>query len=81
MTWRPGLPVASASDDADWQAWCKARKLEQQRQRRQRYPRIDYYPGKQARAIIMANTGNHPGGDYSTVIDRLILSGLSESPE
>ena len=81
MTWQPGQPVASASDDADWQAWRKARKLEQQRERRQRYPRIDYYPGKQARAVIMANTGNYPGGDYSTVIDRLILAAAGELPE
>ena len=75
MTWQPGQPLLSASDTADWQAWRKARKLEQQRARRRQYPRIDYYPGKEAQAIIMANAGNHPGGDYSTVIDRLILSG------
>jgi hypothetical protein len=36
MTWRPGQ--ASASNDADWLAWREARKLEQQRERRQRYP-------------------------------------------
>ncbi|MEO5813232.1 MAG: hypothetical protein ABIU96_04935 [Rhodanobacter sp.] len=81
MTWQPGLPVASASDDADWQAWRKARKLEQQRARRQRYPRIDYTPSKEARAAILARTFPSVGGDQSSVIDRLILSGLSESPE
>jgi hypothetical protein len=59
MTWQPGQAVVSACDTADWQAWRKARKLEQQRARRQQCPRIDYYPSKQAQAVIMANTGNH----------------------
>jgi len=81
MTWQPGQPILSASDDAEWRAWRKARKLEQQRERRRRYPRIDYYPSGAARAVIMANAGNHPGGDFSTVIDRLILSGAGELPE
>jgi hypothetical protein len=81
MTWQPGQPILSASDDADWQAWRKARKLEQQRERRQRYPRIDYYPSDVARTVIMANAGNYPGGDFSAVIDRLILSGVGELPE
>ncbi|MEO5811992.1 MAG: hypothetical protein ABIU96_02430 [Rhodanobacter sp.] len=81
MTWQPGLPVVTASDDTDWQAWRKARKLEQQRARRQRYPRIDYYPGKEARAAILARTFPSVGGDQSSVIDRLILSGLGKSPE
>lgn len=44
MTWQPGQPVVTASDHCEWQAWRKAPKLEQQRERRQRYPRIDYYP-------------------------------------
>ena len=81
MTWQPGLPVATASDDAEWRAWRKASKLEAQRQRRRQYPRIDYYPGKDAHAVIMANAGNHLGGDYSTVIDRLILSAAGALPE
>jgi hypothetical protein len=29
----------------------------------------------------MANAGNYPGGDFSAVIDRLILSGAGELPE
>lgn len=33
MTWTPGQPVVTAADVADWQAWRKARKLEQQRER------------------------------------------------
>ena len=81
MTWQPGRPVVSASDDADWRAWRLANKLEQQRARRQRYPRIDYYPSKEARAAILARTFPSVGGDRSSVIDRLILSGLGEPPE
>lgn len=81
MTWQPGLPVVTASDDAEWRAWRKARRLEQQRARRRQYPRIDYYPGEAAQAVITANAGNFPGGDFSTVIDRLILAGVGELPE
>lgn len=81
MTWQSGQPILSASDDADWWAWRKARKLEQQRERRRRYPRIDYYPGKNALAVIMANAESRSGCDYSTVIDRLILAAAGELPE
>lgn len=81
MTWQPGQPILSASDDADWQAWRKASKLEAQRHRRRQYPRIDYYPGKDALAAINASAGNYPGGDFSSVIDRLILSAAGELPE
>lgn len=81
MTWQPGQPILSASDDADWQAWRKARKLEQQRARRQQHPRIDYYPSKEAQAAILERIRPRVGGDQSSVIDRLILSGLGESPE
>ncbi|WP_082542696.1 HGGxSTG domain-containing protein [Rhodanobacter sp. Root561] len=64
--------IARARDDCG-NAGRKTRKLEQQRERRQRYPRIDYYPSDAARAVIMANTGNRLGGDFSSVINRLIL--------
>lgn len=60
---------------------CKTSKLEAQRSRRRRYPRIDYYPEKTAHAAILERTGNHPGGDFSSVIDRLILVGLDKLPE
>ncbi|QEE24703.1 hypothetical protein CS053_09455 [Rhodanobacter glycinis] len=81
MTWQPGQPVRSASDDAEWQAWRKARKLAQQRARRRQYPRIDYYPSDAARAVMMVNAGDYPGGDFSAVIDRLILAAAGELPE
>lgn len=81
MTWQPGQPVATASDHAEWHAWRKARKLEQQRDRRNIYPRIDYYPSKAALAVIHARTGRFAGGDYSSVIDALVLTAVGELPE
>lgn len=76
MTWQPGQPVTTAGDHADWQAWRKARKLDQQRRRRAMYPRIDYYPSDEALRIIGARRG-----DYSSVIDALVLVGAGEIPE
>jgi len=75
MTWQPGRPVLSASDRADWQAWRKARKLEQQRKRRQRCPRIDYYPSKETQTIIeaVARTRRGEASTWSAVIDSLVL--------
>lgn len=65
----------TALDRADWQAWRKARKLQQQRERRLRFPRIDYYPGEEARAIIeaVARTRRGADGTWSAVIDALVL--------
>ena len=74
MTWAPGLPVLSASDHAEWQAWRKARKLESQRQRRAMYPRIDYYPCEEVLALIRERTHGVVGGDHSSVIDALVLA-------
>jgi len=81
MTWHPGLPILAASDHADWQAWRKARKLELQRERRRMYPRIDYYPSKAAQAAIETRAGCFAGGNYSAVIDALVLAGAEEFPE
>ena len=81
MIWQPGQPVLTPSDTADWQAWRKARKLEQQRARRQLYPRIDYYPSKAARTSILERIRPGVGGDQSSVIDRLILAAADDLPE
>lgn len=78
MTWQSGQPVVTASDRAEWRAWSKARKLEQQRQRRRMYPRIDYYPSKDALAVIERRAA---GRDYSSAIDELVLAGTDELPE
>lgn len=81
MTWQPGLPILTASDHAEWQVWRKARKLEQQRDRRNMYPRIDYYPSKNVLALIQSRIHGRAGGDYSSVIDALVLIGAGELPE
>ena len=73
MTWQPGQPVMTATDEVEWEAWKRARKLEQQRERRKAHPRIDYYPSKEARAVIESLAHRHVGGDYSSVIDSLVL--------
>lgn len=60
--WEPGSPVE------DVEANKKAIKLEAQRHRRARYPRIDYYPSKEARAVILSSNR-----DYSSVINSIIM--------
>ena len=54
MTWQPGLPIVTVADHAEWQAWRKTRKLEEHRERRATYARIDYYPSDVALRIIGA---------------------------
>lgn len=79
--WQPGRPVVTVADHEAWQAWSKARKLDAQRERRQRLRRIDYYPSEDAQAAIDARTHGREGGDYSSVIDALIRAGAGRLPE
>ena len=72
MTWQPGRPVVTAQDHADWQAWRKDRKRQQQRERRATNPRIDYYPSDEAHAIIGALMRPQAGHDLSSVINRIV---------
>lgn len=72
MTWQPGRPVATAQDHAEWEAWRKESKREQQRWRRARYPRIDYYPSEEAAEIIRSMVEPRAGGDYSSVLNRIV---------
>ena len=81
MTWQPGQPVVTAGDVADWKAWRRARKADAQRWRRKHSRRIDYYPGEDAQRIIDARTFPAAGGDYSGVIDALVLAGAGRLPE
>ena len=52
-----------------------ARRLELQRARRRRHPRIDYYPSKEARAVLKAIMSTRRGveGTWSAVIDSIVL--------
>jgi hypothetical protein len=78
MTWQPGHPIRTKQDIAEWQAWKRNSKLAAQRQRRAANRRIDYYPSDEAGAVIDSLTNHqYAGGDYSSVIDRLILSEAS----
>jgi len=70
--WEPGRPVVTEDDRLAWQAWKKRCALEAQRARRAMHPRIDYYPSKAALEIIKANTYAYAGGDYSSVINRIV---------
>ena len=79
--WQPGQPVVTASDHAQWREWCKTSKLEAQRWRRARMRRIDYMPGKDALRAIEQRTHRSVGGDYSSVIDALVIAGAGELPE
>jgi hypothetical protein len=73
--WQPGMPIKTRTDVAAWEAWRKAHILADQRARRAKLRRIDYYPSDNAAAIIDACYGNRArfgGGDYSSVISRII---------
>jgi hypothetical protein len=72
MTWQPGQPVRTEQDHSDWQAWRRERKLQQQRQRRAQYPRIDYYPSDEAAKIIKGLSWPLSRDDLSTVINRMV---------
>jgi len=81
MTWQPGQPVITPADVAEWEAWKHTSKLQAQRQRRRNLRRIDYYPCEAAQAVIDARTGHFAEGDYSSVIDALILTATGSLPE
>ena len=72
MTWAPGLPVLTEQDKHDWQEWRRVRKRDAQRRRRARYPRIDYYPDKEADALIRSMVGPWAGRALSGVINRMV---------
>jgi hypothetical protein len=80
MTWVPGQPILTESDEREWRAWRKARILKGQRARRRKYRRIDYYPSTEAQAVIDASCFHGMGGDYSSVIDGLILNVATRDP-
>lgn len=73
MTWQPGQPVATERDRQEWEQWRRDRKREQQRQRRATNRRIDYYPDNEAAAVIDTMWTLRIGGDYSSVINRMVI--------
>ena len=72
--------------DANWnpalmthEQWKRGRTLLLQRQRRERHPRIDYYPNKDALKIVRAFQRTTWPGDASSVIDQIILGTVREA--
>ena len=59
----------------------QARKRALQRQRRQGVKRIDYQPSTHVLTLITLELRPYVGGDYSSVIDRLILKAAGVAPE
>lgn len=72
MSWAPGQPVLTETDKAEWLAWRKDRKRQQQRARRARNPRIDYYPSPEALGLIESMWRPRAGHDVSSVINRVV---------
>jgi hypothetical protein len=56
-----------------------SRKLENQRKRRQRNCRVDYYASPEAMAIIDARTSPSVGGDRSSIINKLVLAAAKKA--
>src|SRR3954452_13797560 len=70
--WQPDQPIVTAQDRAEWQARRRARILELQRVRRKEMRRIDYYPLKEATAVIDRLRHRYAGGDTSSILNRII---------
>ena len=73
MKLKPGQPRVTDQDKVAWAYWRKERKRQQQRDRRKRNRRIDYYPSDKAAQVILSQVGLAAGGDYSSVINRIVL--------
>lgn len=58
--------------EATYSVYRKARILKGQRDRRAKLRRIDYYPTDKAAAIIDTQIRPCVGGDYSSVISRIV---------
>lgn len=75
--WKPGTPVITEQDNAEWSVWKRQRKSQLQRERRASMVRIDYYPSDEVAAAIERLRTNHVGGDASSIINRIVVEWLS----
>ena len=73
----PGRPVLTPEDHAAWERWKRERKREQQRERRAKLRRIDYYVSPEAAEIIDRLTRPVVGADHSSVLDRIVAEWAS----
>jgi len=72
MSWQPGQRIVTTQDKVEWESWRRERRREQQRYRRSRNPRIDYYPDEGAAEIIYGLCAPIAGRDLSSVINRIV---------
>lgn len=77
-SWKPGRPVLTSQDNADWRAWRTERKRQQQRDRRARLRRFDYHASPDTAAALERLWKPFAGHDYSTIIDRIVRDWLSD---
>lgn len=54
---------------------------ERQRRRRARNPRIDYYPSGEALKAIRERSSRYAGGDYSSILNRIVTDWLADRGE
>lgn len=76
-TWTPGKPVKTAQDRADWLAWRKTRKRDQQAYRRSRLRRIDYHASPDTAAALALLWKPRAGCDFSSIIDGIVRDWLA----
>jgi hypothetical protein len=76
---RPTDPVVAAMDEDEQALWRRWRALRLQCERRARMRRIDYYASPAADAVIDGLRSGSCGGDASSIINRIIGSGLPEA--
>jgi hypothetical protein len=68
---RPGSRAWDPQRESHAQ-WKRERILYLQRVRRRHNPRIDYYPSKEAEAMINSLRAPRAGGDASSILDRIV---------
>ena len=64
--------MVTAQDHAEWEVWRRDRKRQQERDRRARNHRIDYYPDDAAALVIGSLVRPLAGHDLSSVISRTV---------
>ena len=79
MAWKPGQPIRSEQDAADWQEWKHRTKTEGQRYRRSKYRRIDYIDVSDSAAVIIdlevsaaQRERRYVEASYSAVLNRIV---------
>jgi hypothetical protein len=79
IPWRPGAPVLTEQDLAEWDKYRRERILAQQRERRRSMRRIDYYPSDAAAEIIDRFRGRTAGQDASSILNRIVAEWAAAS--